>query len=334
MISNQVSGCLYLHSHNHFFHNIVRILKRPSSGSDDEVPTKQVHISSGSSTDEGIIQVHENPALKNNSPSVPMYIMCNPFGSTAQIIQNGSTIPTEVSMLNAPNNCSKIHVVHVSGQSMLPPGLSIPPLRQEISHSPFTTPIHKTAVLVDTKKRSSLTSSDSSSDSDCESDVSMSHSPNMRNSPPPLRKDVLLPPRMEIPTTQILHNKSVSYSNSTPVISSASPQMALKTLEATPNQGIIVQATPQFVGCQKILVPLSIHQNQQKVSPGIMMQPNSTAGNYIQVVSDEQQQQQPIKLMPIYQMAPGGQPAAGQQMQFLTLPTQGGSYIIQGTTAA
>ena len=277
--------------------------------------------------------MQENPALKKNG-SVPMYIMytsplCSaPHPATATIIQNGvssiATLPHESAVPTTPPNGTKFQIMQIAS----PNGISIPPLKQDIIHSPVSKLIPSSS-MVDPKKRASLTSSESSS-SDNDSDSDISRSPHLPRSPPPLKLDGTPSPKPLLPALatskpMVIHNGSII--TRAPTFSS-SATMDVTTMEATPQQGIIFQAAPSLMGSQKILVPV----HAKPATQSILLQPNITTGSFVFPDQQQQQQLQMMQTVPIYQM--GGQFSAVQPMQLLTLTTTGGPQVTHTTATS
>ena len=300
------------------------VLKRPSDGSDDEIPTKHMHVASIG--DEGIIQVQENPALRKGPPhlngSVPMYIMyTNPLTSSPQtatsVIQNRGSPITMISSKPPTSSNGPVPVMHIAN----PNGYSaISSVRPEVIQTPISR-IYRSSPTVFAQERSSLTSSESSSSSENDSDSEMStHSPVLSSPPPLLRKEMVTSPTVSSTKPMIIQNGPISIAKASST--SSSPALSVAAMEAIPQQSFIIQAAPSGLvnnlGQTKFLLPM---MPQGKGST--MIQPNGQI-----IFSDQQQQQLPLMqtAVPIFQM--GGQFSAVQPMQLVAL-TGPGPHVIQ-----
>ena len=227
---------------------LFAVLKRPSDGSDDDIPTKHMHVASIG--DEGVIQIQENPALRKSphlNGSVPMYIMyTNPLTSSPQtattVIQNRASPVTMISSKPPSSSNGAMPVMHIAN----PNGYStISSIRPEVIQTPISR-IYRSSPTMFAQERSSLTSSESSS-SENDSDSEMStHSPLMSSPPPLLKKEMVASSK---PLTVAATSKPVVIQNGPINIaraSSTSPNPALNVaaMEAVPQQSFIIQAAP------------------------------------------------------------------------------------------
>lgn len=300
------------------------MLKRPSDGSDDEIPTKHMHVAN--IADEGVIQVQENPALRKSphlNGSVPMYIMyTNPLTSSPQtattVIQNRASPVTMISSKPPSTSNGPVPVMHIAN----PNGYSaMSSIRPEVIQTPISK-IYRSSPTVFAQGRSSLTSSESSS-SENDSDSEMStHSPVISSPPPLLKKEIVTSPKpLTVSTTKpvVIQNGPISIAQASST--SPNPALSVAAMEAIPQQSFIIQAAPSGLvnnlGQTKFLLPVM----PQSKAGSTMIQPNGQI-----IFSDQQQQQLPLvqTAVPIFQM--GGQFSAVQPMQLVALT--GGPHVI------